>query len=252
MRIGTAIVPVFTRPPGLIAMQAAALAELAPGRFVLGLGSSTPVVIESWMGVPFQRPLTRTRDAVVAVRALLAGEKVGGMRLAVPPSTPPPIWMGALGDRMLRAAGELADGVCFYMCGPGIIPRLLEKTGRRMDSVARLMVLPGDDAMPAARRLVVTYALVPYYARVIAEQGFGEEVAAIQRAWQSGERAAAPGQVSDAMIRELVLTGAPDEIRAGLERYSKAGLGAAALAVAPLGPADERAAALIGLLERLR
>src|SRR5207247_1240141 len=71
MRLGTAIVPVYTRPAGLIAMQATTLAELAPGRFVLGLGSSTPVVVEGWFGVPFRRPLTRTREMIVAVRARL-------------------------------------------------------------------------------------------------------------------------------------------------------------------------------------
>src|SRR5437763_9634121 len=242
MRLGTAIVPVYTRPAGLIAMQAATLAGLAPGRFVLGLGASTPTVVESWLGVPFKLPLTRTRATLVAVRALLRGEKVGGMRLAVPPSPPPPIFMAALGERMLQAAGEVADGVCFYMCGPRIIPKLLARTGRAMDSVARLIVLPGgEDAMNAARRLIVTYTLVPFYARVMAEQGFAEELQAIHSRWQAGDRASAPGQVSEAMVDELVLAGSTDHIRERLEAYSESGLGTAALAVAGAGrPALER------------
>jgi probable F420-dependent oxidoreductase len=232
MRLGTAIVPVFSRPPGLIAMHAAALAELAPGRFVLGLGSSTPVVVEFWYGLPFSKPVTRTRETAVAVRALLAGEKVGGMRLASPPAKPPPIWMAALGDRMLRAAGEVADGLCFYMCGPRVIPKLLAGAGSGLDSVARLIVLPGGaEALAAARRLIVTYALVPYYARAMREQGFAAEVDAIQRCWQAGDRSGAGGQVSAEMIDELVLTGSADHIRQRLEAYDEAGLGTAALAI---------------------
>jgi probable F420-dependent oxidoreductase len=233
MRLGTAIVPVYTRPAGLIAMHAAALAGLAPGRFVLGLGASTPTVVETWLGVPFKLPLTRTRETLTAVRALLAGEKVGAMRLAAPPTSPPRIYMAALGDKMLQAAGELADGVCFYMCGPRIIPNLVGRIGREMESVARLIVLPGgEDAIKAARRLIVTYALVPFYARVMGEQGFGEEVAAVQQRWRAGDRAGAPGQVGDAMVEELVLAGSTEHIRERLQRYSEAGLGTAALAVA--------------------
>jgi probable F420-dependent oxidoreductase len=245
MRLGTAIVPVFSRPPGLIAMHAASLAEMAPGRFVLGLGSSTPVVVESWYGIPFSKPVTRTRETVLAVRALLAGEKVGAMRLASPPAQPPPIWMGALGERMLQAAGEVADGVCFYMCGPRLIPKLLARAGGRLDSVARLIVLPGrgEDSQAAARRLIVTYALVPYYARVMKEQGFGEEVAVISERWRAGDRAGAAGQVSNSMIEELLLTGSADHIRDRLAAYEAAGLGTAALAI--MGKPHAEQAALL-------
>src|SRR5581483_5938351 len=69
MRFGTAIVPVFTRPPGLIAMSAATVQQLSGGRFILGLGTSTPVIVQQWMGVPFERPLTRVRETVAAIRS---------------------------------------------------------------------------------------------------------------------------------------------------------------------------------------
>ncbi len=84
MRLGTAIVPALTRPAGLIAMGAASLAALAPNRFVLGLGSSTQLVVESWFGVPFQPPVRQVRQAVEAVKRLLAGERVGSLKLAAP------------------------------------------------------------------------------------------------------------------------------------------------------------------------
>lgn len=182
------------------------------------------------MGVPFGKPVTAVRETVQAVRALLAGEKVGGLRLARPPSLPPAIWMAALGARMAALARELADGICLFMVGPGLVREIVGD----QDSMCRITVIPGEPEVvrPLARRLISTYALVPFYARVLARQGFGEEVKAIQERWAAGDRAAAPGQVSDAMVAELTLTGSLDDIGAGIERYRAAGLGCPVLAVA--------------------
>src|SRR5579863_6097322 len=76
LRLGTAIVPVFTRPPALIAMSAATVQQISGGRFILGLGISTPPIIEKWMGVPYRKPLTHLRETVAALRAIFRGEKV--------------------------------------------------------------------------------------------------------------------------------------------------------------------------------
>jgi probable F420-dependent oxidoreductase len=252
LRVGTAIIPVFIRPPGLLAMHAAAMAELAPGRFVLGIGSSTPVVVEQWLGVPFAQPLTRTRETAVAVRALLAGERHGNMRLARPPAEPPAIYLAALGPKMLQSAGELADGVIFFLAGPRIIPDLLRQVGRELDSVARLVVIRGgsEEAVVAARRALTTYALVPFYARSLERQGFGEEVKAIQERWQAGDRAGAVGQVSGAMVAELLLVGEVDRIAEGLAAYRRAGLRTPVLAFSPVGPDPASRRAEVDLLLR--
>jgi alkanesulfonate monooxygenase SsuD/methylene tetrahydromethanopterin reductase-like flavin-dependent oxidoreductase (luciferase family) len=240
MRLGTAIVPAYTRPAGLIAMHAAAMADLAPGRFVLGLGCSTPTVVETWLEVPFSKPLSTVRDTALKVRRLLAGEKVGALRLSAPPAAEVPIFVAALGDRMLRMAGEVGEGVAFYMAGPRIIPELLEQVGRPVDSVARIVVLPGErqGSIAAAQGVIATYALVPYYARLLARQGFGEEVTAIGERWASGDRAGARAQVSHAMVAELVIAGDVDAIAAGIEAYWRAGLGTPVLAFAGTSAAE--------------
>jgi len=245
MRLGTAIVPVFTRPPGLIAMHACALAELAPGRFVLGLGSSTKTVVETWMGIPFGRPRSRVVEVAGVVRRLLDGEKVGALRLARPPAQRVPIFIAGLGPKMLAAAGELADGICLFMTGPRIIPELIAGAGGGVDSMLRLPVLDGPDPAAVraqAARFIVSYALVPYYAAVMQRQGFGDEVAGIAARWSAGDRAGAPGMVSDAMISELLLTGDVDAMRSRLAEYRAAGLGCAALAISIVttDPLDRR------------
>src|SRR5258708_6028220 len=75
MRLGTAIVPVFTRPPALIALSAAGIQQLSGGRFILGLGISTPTIVEQWMGVPYKLPVTRLRETVSPIRAAFTGQQ---------------------------------------------------------------------------------------------------------------------------------------------------------------------------------
>ncbi|MCY4011448.1 MAG: LLM class flavin-dependent oxidoreductase [Gammaproteobacteria bacterium] len=103
-RVGTAIVPVQTRNPMLLAMSAASIGQIAPGGFTLGLGTSTPIIVEDWHATPWgDSPLTLTRECVDLTRRLLAGERVttesGRWRfrraqLLAPPESPPPIYLG--------------------------------------------------------------------------------------------------------------------------------------------------------------
>jgi probable F420-dependent oxidoreductase len=228
MRLGTGIAGALTRPAPILAMHASSLSELAPGRTVLGLGASTETIVSGWMGMPFDRPRARTRQAVEQVRALLRGERAGSFKLSRPPTSAVPIYVGGFGEAMLRMAGEVADGVMFFMAGPGIVPELLATVGRPLDSVARILVIGGGAAAEReemARRMVVSYAIVPYYGRLFGRQGFDEEVEAIQQRWAAGDRAAAVGQVSEAMLREVVSVGEADTHRQKIEAYRRAGLG---------------------------
>ena len=119
LRLGTAIAGIFTRGPALLAMSAATVAALAPGRFVLGIGISSPVIVEDWNGIELARPYQRARDTLVFLRAALAGEKVtaeyesftiSSFRLDPPPAQPPGLALAALRPGMLRLAASLADG----------------------------------------------------------------------------------------------------------------------------------------------
>ena len=119
VRLGTAIIPVFTRGPGVLALSAASMAATAAGRFVLGIGASSDVIVERWNDIPFDRPLQRTRDTARFLRKALRGERVdeefetftvGGFRLGIVPEVQPPILIAALRPGMLRLAGKEADG----------------------------------------------------------------------------------------------------------------------------------------------
>src|SRR5258708_27208803 len=170
LRLGTAIVPAFTRGPALIAQSAAALAVVSGGRFVLGLGTSSDVIVERWNGVTFDRPYQRVRDTVRCVKALLAGEKVTqeyetftirGMRLADPPAGPVPVMVAALRPGMLRLAGREADGAIINWLSPDAVRTLapyVREADPAKEIVARIFVGPTDhpDRLRAVGRLMVT------------------------------------------------------------------------------------------------
>src|SRR5215469_4032755 len=78
LRLGCAIVPAFTRGPGLMAMSVAAMAEAAPGRFAFGIGTSSNVIVENWNDIPFDDPYRRTRDMIRFLRQALTGDRVDG------------------------------------------------------------------------------------------------------------------------------------------------------------------------------
>src|SRR5207302_6494137 len=111
LRLVTGIVNVFTRGPALLAQTAAALADVSNGRFVLGLGASSHVIVEQWNGILFQRPLAKVAETVDYLRAVLAGDRgAGGFKLAAPPEEPVPIVLAALRDKMVTLAAGIAEG----------------------------------------------------------------------------------------------------------------------------------------------
>ncbi|MFN2587081.1 MAG: LLM class flavin-dependent oxidoreductase [Actinomycetota bacterium] len=242
-RLGTAILPVFTRPPALLAMSAAALQDLSGGRFVLGLGTSSNVIVEKWMGGSFTRPLTRLREYVEVIRACLAGGKVefngltthvDGFRIQHDPGGRLPVHLAALGPTACALAGEIADGVIFFLKTPDGVRQGLEWANpgaEGFECVMRVPVLVDDEpdvVAAAARRLLLSYAPVEVYARSLAAQGFGAEVAAIGEAWDSGDRRRATELVTDRMIGELFVTGVGG-CRARLDELRSAGVTAPVL-----------------------
>lgn len=267
LRLGTAIAPVFTRGPALLAMSAAAMAEAAPGRFALGIGASSPVVVRDWNATAFQEPYRRTRDVLRFLRAALRGEMIDQVyetfavrrfRLERPPATPPPVFLAALRPRMLRLASAEADGVILNWLAAGDVPRALAEVGERRDGfevVARIFVCPTEDAGHAravGRRLITTYLTVPAYAEFHRWLGRASVLEPVWRAWATGDRRAASAAVPDELIDALIVHGAPHECRAGIGRYQAAGVVTPVVALLPTPELESGgAAALAALIAQL-
>jgi probable F420-dependent oxidoreductase len=248
LRLGTAIVPAFTRGPALVAQSAAAVAAHAPGRFVLGIGASSPAIVGAWNGMAFDKPFQRTRDLLRFLRPALAGEKVDaaydtfsvrGFRLATPPPEPPPIYLAALREGMLRLAGAEADGVILNWLAPGDVARcrgVAEEAaaGRPIEVVARLFVVPTADAQRArfiARRAIAAYLTVPAYAAFHEWLGRGDQLRGLWDHWAKGDRKAALAAIPDAVVDDLVTWGEPAACRERLAAYAAAGIDTPIVAV---------------------
>jgi probable F420-dependent oxidoreductase len=246
VRIGTAVIPIYTRAPAVLAAGAGSLAQLAPGRVVLGLGVSSPTIVEAWGGVPFRRPLARMRETVAVLRQMLAGERTTfegrtvrtrGFRLVSQPPSPVPIHVAALMPPMLELAGEIADGVILNFFPVDALPRILahvragaERAGRdpaAIEIVSRFQVVVTDDV--AAGRSALRMMMGPYFAtsvynRFVAWCGFPEEAAAIDAGWRAKDRARNLAAVTDDMIDRLAVIGPPDHCRARLVEFTAAGV----------------------------
>jgi probable F420-dependent oxidoreductase len=255
MRLGTAITNTFTRGPATIAVTAAALAHLAPGRFILGLGSSSPAIVEGWNGIPFKKPYTRTREVLQLVREALSGARVArtletvsmqGFHLLVPPVQTVPIYLAALRPRMLRMAGELADGLIVTWLLPGDVPRVIAEArqaataaGRdpaALEVVAPLWMIIDDDpeqARTAARRAVAAYLNTPIYRGVHEWLGNGTLFGAMWERWDAGDRRGALAAIPDEALDGLVALGEPDRCRAFVEVLCAQGVDTPVIAPVP-------------------
>jgi len=247
LRLGTAVVPVYTRGPGLLAMQAATMAELAPGRFALGVGSSSDVIVERWNATPFLEPYKRVRDTVRFLRAALTGEKVDaeyetfsvrGFRLGRPLEQPPPIYVAALRPGMLRLAGREADGAILNWLSAADVSKVVPEVGAGKAIVARIFVCPTDDAERAryvGRIGIAAYLNVGVYAAFHEWLGRGPLLQGMWTAWRAGDRKAALAAIPDEVVDELVVHGTAEECRAHVQRYVDNGVTIPILALLPGG-----------------
>jgi probable F420-dependent oxidoreductase len=248
LRLGTAIAPVFTRGPGLLAMTAAALAEAAPGRFHLGVGASSPVVVGDWNAVDFTEPYARSRDMLRFLRAALAGETVthdygtfavNRFRLERPPATPPKIQLAALRPGMLRLAAAEADGVILNWLSPADVPTALAEVKAAapdFEVTARIFVCPTADteyARAVGRRMIAAYLTVPAYAAFHRWLGRGDILTPMWTAWSAGDRRSASAAIPDEVVDDLIVHGDPAECRAKVEAYAEAGVKTPVMALLP-------------------
>jgi probable F420-dependent oxidoreductase len=255
LRFGTAIVPVYTRGAHTLASTVASACQAAPGRFALGIGTSSDVIVERWNGMQFEKPYQRVRDTIRFLRAALTGEKVtedyetfsvNGFRLGITVPEQPPILVAALREGMLRLAGREGDGAIINWLSADdvktVVPHVVaghemkaEPTGgeaepestRGPEIVARIFVLPVDDAGTAravGKRAIASYLTVPVYAAFHEWLGRGDELKDLWRLWKEGDRKAAAASIPDHVVDQLLVWGKPEACREHIQRYIENGV----------------------------
>lgn len=262
IRIGTGIAGIFLRDPLLMAMSANAVNECANGRLLLGLGTSTPVIVERWHGMPFGKPLAHMREYTTLLRRLLAGERVkatglynfNGAQLSVPLAGAPPIYFGALNPGMLALAGELADGVILNFPTPSYarqaidtVRRAAAQAGRNPAAIAitafiRTTVSDTPDSAFLRERYereLVQYVLSPVYRRVFTADGYGAVCDAVNMHWAAGERAQALAALTPQFLHDHTVVGLAARCAARLQEFRDAGVENVVLLCLPDNAEDE-------------
>jgi probable F420-dependent oxidoreductase len=260
--LGVAVVPAQTRTAPTLGMSAVSLAELSGGRFTLGIGASSEVIVQRWSGQRFDKPLTAVRETVEALRPMLRGERstvdgeivqVGGYKPhATPPGGRVPLVLGALNPRSCRMVGELGvDGVCLNQLAPHHVPLVLDQVAAGFASredhtgaglpdgfgvIARLFVGVTDD-VPAMRE-VVKQVFGPYIATSVYNKfyrwmGYEDVAQAVLDAGRDKQAVAAA--VTDEVIDDLFCLGTADEVAEKVAAYVDAGVTVPVLAPLSFG-----------------
>lgn len=254
LRLGTAIVGIYTRAPVSLAVQAGTLAALAPGRFVMGIGTSSQVAVEQWNGIPFEKPYQRSRDMLRFLREVLAGGKVSreyetfsvnGFRLDPAPEVPPALALAALRPGMVRLAAAEAGIAITNWLAPKDVPQVRAVAGPDCELVARIFVCPTTDVETArfiGKRMIAAYLTVPVYAAFHQWLGRGEIIEPMLTAWNSGDRKGAVTAIPDELVDELVIHGPLEYCRERVAEYHATGLDTPVIAITPVPGLDLPAA----------
>jgi F420-dependent oxidoreductase-like protein len=261
IQLGTFVVQLGSRSPALLATSALSLQELSGGRFILGVGTSGPRVMEGWHGVRFRKPVQATRETIEIIRTISRGERLehdgeiyplplpDSRGAALRPMVRPehvPVYIASMGPRNLELTGEMADG----WLGNAFIPEAAEvflgplrdgaqRAGRgldQLDLVAPVALEFHDDqasADAAARRHADGYAFTigamgvggqNFYNDAFGRLGYADEVAAVAQLWQAGDRDEARRRVPLDLGRLTNLLGTDEVIAERIDRYRAAGI----------------------------
>jgi probable F420-dependent oxidoreductase len=253
-RMGSAIGSIYNRTPTLLAQTAASLEDIAPGRMVFGIGTSSPAIVERWNGVKLEEPLKRMRDTINFMRQALIGEKmvatvgpydIKGFRMGRPVTTPP-IYVAALREQMIRLGASLGDGVITNYISPDDTPRIAniakeaaQKAGKDpegVDVAARLFCILTEDRQVAqmiGRYIVSGYLTTPFYYAFHEWLGRGEALSPMMKAWQAGERQQAVGLVPEEVVDELFIFGSPAACKEKIRDYVAQGITTPVLQLIP-------------------
>jgi probable F420-dependent oxidoreductase len=265
IRVGTGVVPIYTRTPATMAQTAATIDELSDGRLTLGLGISHRVVVEGWHGQSIDRPVKEMREYASIVRAILRGEdppagekwRTGFHLMGLDPRPQLPLYIAALSPAMLRLAGELGDGVLLWLCSPQyiqdvVIPEVTagrERAGKTLEGFDIVPAVPAaltEDragAYATMRRDLLPYFGLPFYRAMIERSGFGADLQAYDAA--SGDVERMQAAVSEDFLEQLTAVGEEAEVRAGVERYRSAG--ATSPCIGPIPKTDFEATLRVGI-----
>ena len=255
LRIGMAIVPVYTRSPTVLAASADVIGQALPRRFVLGLGSSSEAIMQAFNGIKLEKPLTRVKETAIVIRSILRGEKtdftdfqtVYSRGYSQDPSDPiVPVFLAALRPKMIEMAAEFGDGVIFNLWPRTALPKMLEhveigaaRAGKRLEDVeivnrfATIVTHDREAGYEQFRRNFIPYFGNPVYNKFLSWCGYPDEAKELLEGWQARDRARTTAAFHDELIDAIGVIGTPAEVRARIKQHAAEGVTTSI--IAPVG-----------------
>lgn len=270
IKLGTGVLPIYSRTPVATAQIAATVDELAGGRLILGLGVSHRVTVENWYGQTIDKPVREMREYVNTVRAIFRGEPppqdnqkfpTGFRFMGYAARQDFPVYIAALSPAMLRLAGEIGDGVILWLCNPDYIREVVvpevtkgrERAGRPLEGFDIVAAVPSavtdepETARSKLRKDLIPYFSLPFYRAMIERSGFEEDVAGFDAGMQKGDAEAATAAISDRFMKTLTAIGEGPDAIASVQRYLDAGATSPCIGGVPATDFDATLEALASL-----
>ena len=258
VRLGTSIIGIYSRTPAITAMAATTLDMLSGNRTVIGLGASTPAIVENWHGVHFDMPARRMKEYIELVRLMTQGEKVNYSgkffkinnfkMLHQPQRKHIPIFMAAINKKMISIASDLADGILLYLRPfeelNKIAYELKQATKGKAFEIACSFICAISNKEPqkardrAAGTLAFYVAVGKYYSNFLAENGFRAEVQEIIEEYKKSGAETAAKFVSDKMLNSLAICGSSEDCRESLSKFVSTGITLPILQFNPVGDSE--------------
>ncbi len=264
-KIGSSIINIYSRTPALIAMNAVTMDTLSNGRLILGLGTSSKVIVEEWHGLEFIQPLQRMREYVEIIRQIISGNKVShngklyhlrNFSLLIKPiRNKIPIYIAAINQKMTDLTWEIGDGVIFYLRPLNEMQNTIAmmQNKRKIDVACQLITCVSDDveeAIARAKKTIAFYVSVgKIYRDFLAKNGYAKETDVIFNEYKKSGLDENYKLVSDSMLNSLAVYGTPDEITRKLERFVAAGVDLPIIQFNPVGNVSESFRLLLSSLE---
>jgi alkanesulfonate monooxygenase SsuD/methylene tetrahydromethanopterin reductase-like flavin-dependent oxidoreductase (luciferase family) len=242
--LGIGVANVFSRSPTLIGMSAATLNHLSEDRALLGLGVSTPPLVETWHGMQYERPLRRLRESIETIQQVTSGGEVryvgevfdiGPYSMELEPIGDVPIFNAAMGSTNLKLTGEYADGwlpiftpLSTFKESFSCVRDSARRAGRDPDEITAIPWVPtgvheDPERAEYLARCTLAQEMAMGYNKKVAGYGFGDAPDRAHDRFRAGDREAAAEAISTDMLEELAVHGTPEEVAKGLSAWHDAG-----------------------------
>jgi len=254
-KIGSSIINIYSRSPSVIAMGAATADTLSNGRLILGLGTSSLPVVESFHGYKFENPIQRMKEYVEIIRLILSGKEINytgkffdlkNFTLLIKPKRESiPIYLAAVNEKMVDLTWDIGDGVIFYLRPINEMKETIAKmqSKKKIDTTCQIITSVANDsdiAIDRAKKTLAFYISVgKIYREFLAKNGFKNETSNIFDEFKKSGFKSNHELVSDSMLQSLCISGNPDECKKQLQNFRQTGIDLPIIQFNPVGDVSE-------------